>query len=120
MKHQFDRHHFYDQITKHWHAVKDKEKYKKTIVKILDTANKDELDLLLQSAFIDYEHDHTAIKLIQKISDKRSSLCFAHTSDRFNHGHVSSGRVEKKNSSIKGNGKLKEVLSKSTLFGSLT
>ena len=117
--HQYDRRHFVDKIKNHWHGVQDKNKYRTTIENILDTADKNKVDQLLASAIKEYECDPKALQLIEKISSKKSSLCFAFTSDRFNHGHVSTGRAEMKNACVKGQGKLKDMLKQSTLCESI-
>ena len=119
LHHQYDRRHFVDKIKNHWHSVQDKEEYRTTVVKILDTADKEDLDELLTSALHDYRDDANALKLLQKIVDKKESLCFAFTSDRFTNGHVSSQRAESKNSSIKARGKLEEYLAQATIPQSL-
>jgi uncharacterized membrane-anchored protein YjiN (DUF445 family) len=92
--------------------------FRRRVYDVLDASTIELMENNLKVLQASYNHSKVN-SFIQKISDYRTKLCWAHTSQYFTVAQISDQRSESTNSSIKGNGKLKSYLQKATLFESI-
>lgn len=92
--------------------------FRKRVYDVLDASTIKLMENNLNELQASYNHPQVN-SFIQKISDYRTKLCWAHTSQHFTVAQISDQRSESTNSSTKGNGKLKSYLEKATLFESI-
>ena len=111
-KHFHDQHHLTDKIVLCWGGLADPIKFKNDVHRILNTVDKAEVSLLLDTALSEYTSSK-AQALLQKISEKREMFCFAYSCHHYTAGHVGDTRSEGRMSDIKGKGKLSTTLAQS-------
>jgi hypothetical protein len=119
-EHIIDRKHFTQQImTCSQHMNQEGQGVsRKRVYDVLDASTVELMEHNLKNLQGSYNHPKVN-SFIQKISDYRTKLCWAHTSQYFTVAHISDQRSESTNSSTKDNGKLKSYLQKATMFESI-
>ena len=109
-EHLLDRADFKEQIRTRKHCTNDAKKYYADLRAILDTSDIGTFYNLLSTARTNYTSQLCA-KLLDKIENKRQTMCFTWTSKVFTAGHVSDQHAKGGISAMKANGKLKKFLS---------
>ena len=92
----------------------ENERFMSRYKEILNCNCKTSVDYLLQQAKIEFTDDCQQ-KCLQKLSKQKQHLCWAHTSDNFTAGHVGDQRMESAIGSLKGKGKLSDLLKKCSI-----